>query len=314
MWNPSWSQQPNETRGRCENRLHRGIEPRVGLASARVLQAKVGSARLRRGESIAFDIHWANGAADRVSDFSKELIASKPDVIFVTAGSIAVVLKPLTTSIPIVVINAGDPVGSGLAQSLSRPGRNVTRLSNLASDLSPKIVELLRALVPALSRVGVLGTGGAAGYPLIFENLRQACQSLALPMSLAHATNLAEFEPTLIRLTGERCNGLVVPAAPLMFLYRHDLVGLVAKHRLPAVYYAKEYVEAGGLLSYGPSMTESYIRGADQVSRILNGARPADLPFEQPSRIELVINVRAARAIDLTLPRVLLLQADQLIE
>jgi putative ABC transport system substrate-binding protein len=267
------------------------------------------------GQNIAFEYRYADGKPDRLFGLAAELVDLKVDIIVVTGGDVTVgTAKSATKTIPIVMLGGGiDPVEAGLVKSLARPGGNVTGLTNLLVQLGGKRLELLKEAVPKLARVAVL-------YDLVVPNnvleLKEV-QTTARPLGLTvqpEARDADGFERVFAALSKERPDGLYVLGAPPMILNQKRIVDFALKSRLPSMYNNRETVEAGGLMYYGADIADSYRRVAYYVDRILKGAKPADLPVEQPTKFELVINLKTAKQIGLTIPPEVLARANRLIK
>ena len=269
------------------------------------------------GRNLVIEYRDAEGKVDRLPALAAELVALKVDVIVTGASTLAArVAKEATRTIPIVFA-AGDPVGSGLVTSLARPGGNVTGLSAFAPELVGKRLELLKQAVPGVSRVAVLWQPGAFGERTEKDTLKRAevaARDLGVPLQFVEARGPADFDRAFSDMTRARAGALTVLASNMFNSERRRLVDLAAEKRLPAVYSARELVDAGGLMSYGANLAELNRRAATYVDRILKGAKPADLPVEQPTKFELIINLKTAKALGLTIPPSLLLRADQVIE
>jgi len=239
----------------------------------------------------------------------------KVDVI-VTATDVAIAaVKRETRTIPIVMRNSTDPVGTGFVASLARPGGNVTGLSNISSELSGKRLELLREVVPGLSRVALLWNPDVRGAVLDYKETEGAARSLRLELQSVEVPRAEDLDRAFSAVTNQRAQALVLPAAnPVGFANRGQIASFAQRNRLPSIYAEKEYVDAGGLMSYGPSNPDMSRRTAMYVDKILKGAKPADLPVEQPTKFELVINLKTAKALGLTLPPSLVRRADEVIE
>jgi putative ABC transport system substrate-binding protein len=241
-----------------------------------------------------------------------ELVALKVDVIVVAGTLQALAAKQATTTLPIVFTSVGDPVASGLVTSLARPGGNVTGLSTLAPQLVGKCLEQLKQAVPGVSRVSVLRD--ATGALLLLKEAEVAARALGVQLQVVEARGPAEFDRAFSDMTRARAGALAVLPTPMFFSERRRLVDLAAKHRLPTVFPYREFVDAGGLMAYGPNLADLSRRAATYVDKILKGANPGDLPVEQPTKFELVINLKAAKALGLTIPPSLLLRADEVIQ
>ena len=266
------------------------------------------------GRDFVPEWRTADGIYDRLPGLAAELVALKVDVI-VAGGSPAIrAAQQATKTIPIVFTNTGDPVGSGFAASLARPGGNITGLSNSSYDVSPKYLELLKTLVPKLSRVAVLGNPGSSTHPAILKMVQAAAKQVRVNLVQVDARTPEEIEHAFAAMSREGAEALIVVPEPFLYLQGKQIAELAAKYRVPAVYGGREPVDSGGLMSYGQNQTENWRRAATYVDKILKGAKPGDLPIEQPTQFELVINRRAAKALGLTIPQDLLLRADEVIE
>jgi putative ABC transport system substrate-binding protein len=270
------------------------------------------------GRNVVFEYRDAEGKVERLPALAAELVELKVDVI-VTEGantSVPLAAKQATRTLPIVFASAADPVGSGLVTSLARPGGNVTGASILSPEIVGKRLELLTQAVPGVSRVAVLWLPGALGERTEKYMLKEAdvaARALGVQLQFVEARGPADLDRAFSDMTRARAGALTVLPS-LMFLREHRrLVDLAAKHRLPAVYTVKEYVDAGGLMAYAPNLAEVFRRAATYVDKILKGAKPADHPVEQPTKFELVINLKTAKALGLTIPSSLLQRADQVI-
>jgi len=266
------------------------------------------------GRDLAIEYRWAEGQYDRFPALIAELIALKVDVI-VTAGTpAALAVRRATTAIPLVMVAVGDPVGSGLVKSLARPGGNLTGLVSIAPDLEGKRLELLTEVVPRLSFVAFLLNPANAFHVTSEKQARAAAKVLHLKVEFFPVRAESEFDHAFQSISRQRPGALVMLADRLFLHHRARIVDFAARNRLPTVYAYTELVEAGGLMSFGPSYLGMHRRAAYFVDRILKGVKPADLPMEQPSKFELMINLRTAKALGLTVPQSLLQRADQVIE
>ena len=269
------------------------------------------------GRNLVIEYRDAEGKADRLPALAAELVALKVDVI-VTANNVAILAaKEATRTIPIVFAVAADPVGSGLVTSLARPGGNVTGLSQLAPELVGKCLEQLTQAVPGVSRVAVLRLPGALGERTEKDMLKEAeaaARALGVRLQLVEARGPADIDRAFSDMTRARAGALTVLPSNMFLREHRRLVDLAAKNRLPAVYTSREFVDAGGLMSYGANQADMYRRAATYVDKILKGAKPGDLPVEQPTKFELVINLKTAKALGLTIPQSLLLRADEIIQ
>ena len=266
------------------------------------------------GKNIIIDYRYAGWAWDRLPALAAELIRGKVDILVATGGSAtALAAKSATRTIPIVFTTA-DPVRGGLVASLARPGGNITGVNILTAELNVKRLQLLKEAVPGANRVAVLvnPTGSTSGPTL--KDMEGAARSLGLGLLVQQVRDQKDLANAFSKMTQGRARALAVMNDPLFLAQREQIVALAAKSHLPAVYEFREFVDAGGLMSYGTSIAEMYRRVAAYVDKILKGARPADLPVEQPTKLELVINLKSARTLGLTIPKSVLLRADEVIE
>ena len=295
-----------------------GSSPTTASRAVPVYEAFAEGLRERgwvEGQNIVIERRWSEGRAERFPSLAAELVSLKVDVIVAGPTPPAVAAKNATGTIPIVMWGVGDPVGQGLIASLARPGGNVTGLSfSVGSETFGKGLELLKETVPKVRRVAVLSNPANASHALAIENVKVAARLLGVQLQLLEARGPEEFDGAFAAMAKERVAALLVPTDPVFFLHRARLADLAAKNRLPSVHSLREYVEAGGLMSYGPSLADLGRRAATFVDKILKGAKPADLPVEQPTKFELVINLKTAKALGLTIPQSLLLRTDQVIE
>ena len=269
------------------------------------------------GQNIAIEYRYAEGKRDRFPELAAELVRLKVDIIVVTGGDRVIrAAKNATKTIPIVMTGAGiDPVDAGLVESLARPGGNVTGVTNLTGELGGKRLELFKEAVPKVARVAVLhDPGTAASVHQVKEVLPAAARALGLTIKPWEVQGTDGFERVFAALTKERPDGLYVSLGPLMLANGNRIAGFALKSRLPSIYVRREFVDAGGLMSYGADLADSYRRVAYFVDRILKGAKPADLPVEQPTKFEFVINLKAAKQIGLTIPPNVLARADRVIK
>jgi putative ABC transport system substrate-binding protein len=269
------------------------------------------------GRNIAIEYRWAANREDQLAALAAELVRLKVDVIVTSSTPAAQAAKRATTTIPIVVTFAADPVGSGLVSSLARPGGNITGLTTLARGLVAKRLELLKAVAPGSTSMAVLRQPGALGEPAMramVEETQAAGRTLGLQLRFVEARGREDLEQAFSAMRGARVGGLLVFPNPMLFEARGSIVAHAARSRLPAVYPWREAASVGGLMSYATNFPDMYRRAASYVDKILKGAKPADLPIEQPTTFELVINLKTARALGLTIPPSLLQRADQVIE
>jgi ABC-type uncharacterized transport system substrate-binding protein len=266
------------------------------------------------GQNIVIEYRWAEGKYERFPALISELLARKVDVI-VTAGTPAsLAVKEATNSIPLVMVAVGDPVGSGLVASLARPGGNLTGLVSIAPDLEGKRLELLTEVIPKLSHVAFLLNPANVFHVASEKQARAAAKVLRLKVEFVAVRAESEFDRAFQTISNERPGALVMLADRLFLHHRARIVDFAARNRLPTVYAYTELVEAGGLMSFGPSYPGMHRRAAYFVDRILKGVKPADLPMEQPTKFDLVINLKAAKALGLAIPQSVLLRATEVIQ
>jgi putative ABC transport system substrate-binding protein len=269
------------------------------------------------GQNIATEYRYAEGKIDRYPELAAELVRIKVDIIVVAGGGTWVrAAKNATQTIPIVMVGVGtDPVEGGLVESLARPGGNVTGITLLSADLGGKRLELLKEAVPKLARVAALyEPANPASVREVKEVLPVAARALGLTIQPWEIRDAGGFERVFTALNKQRPDGLYVSSGPLVRAHQKRIVGLTLKSRLPSMYYDREFVDAGGLMSYGADLADSYRRVAYFVDRILKGAKPADLPVEQPTKFELVINLKTAKQIGVEIPPEVLARATKLIK
>jgi putative ABC transport system substrate-binding protein len=266
------------------------------------------------GRNITIEYRFAEGQYDRLPELVAELIRLHVDIMVTDGEEAILAAQHATTTIPIVMAVSSDPVGIGFVASLARPGGNITGLSFMLTEVSGKRLELLQEAVPKLSHVAVLWNPTNPNSALGFKETQTAAHALGLPLQPLEVRGPDEFDQAFAAMTREHADALVVLSNPLFFGHRRQLAELAVKHRLPAIFLFREYVEAGGLMAYGANLNAMYRRAAYYVDRILKGTKPADLPVEQPVKFELVINLKTAQALDLTIPPTLLFQADEVIK
>jgi ABC-type uncharacterized transport system substrate-binding protein len=270
------------------------------------------------GRNLVIEYRFAEGKLERFPALAAELGALKVDVIVTAGGTLAArAAKQATRTLPIVFAAAADPVESRLVTSLARPGGNVTGLSIVSPELVGKSLELLKEAVPGVSRVAVLWQPGGFGERTekdMLNGAKVAARALGVRPQFIEARGPADFDRAFWEMTRARAGALIVFANAMFTIERRRLVDLAAKTRLPALYAFREYVDAGGLMAYGPNLADLYRRAATYVDKILKGAKPGDLPVEQPTKFELVVNLKTARTLGLTIPTSVLSRADQIIE
>ena len=286
-------------------------------SSTRVYEGfRLGMRELGYSEGANLNILWrfADGAYERLPDFAAELVRSKVDLIVAGTTLSVQSARQATTTIPIVMVAVPDPVGEGFARSLSRPGGNITGLSNIVTEISAKHLELLREAVPKLARVAVLINPLNPSDALILEQISGAAYSTGVKITAVEASNAQQLAAGFDSMKRARAQALIVAADSFFDVRRDQIAKLAIKDRLPTIYSNREMTEAGGLMNYGQDLTEHYRRAATYVHRILKGAKPGELPIEQPTILELVINRTTAKALGLAVPRQLELRADKLID
>jgi putative ABC transport system substrate-binding protein len=266
------------------------------------------------GQNIAIEYRWAEGQQEVLPHLAAELVRLQVDVIVTSAEPAIRAAKEATAVIPIVMAVTGDPVGSGLVASLARPGGNITGLSLMGTELGSKLLELLKQAAPKASRIAVLWN---AAYPVKARELAEmqaAARLLGMTLHPVEVRALADFDTAFASMTRERPHGLITVSDPLTLTHRRQIVDFAAHNRLPMISEVKEFAEAGGLMTYGPSLPDMFRRAAYYVERILKGAKPTDLPVEQPTKFELVLNRKTAQALGITFPPTLLVLADEVIQ
>jgi len=296
--------------------------PRIGIllgASASSLSARVEAFRQRlrergyvEGKKIVIEYRYAEGKRERLPDLAAELVRLKVDVI-VTYGAGILAAKKASATIPIVFGAAPDPVGSGLVSSLARPGGNITGLSLMKPDLDGKRLELLKEAFPKVARVAFLWQPGVTGGNLNPTDMEAAAKALGLKLQSLEVRGLDDFESAFARAKKEGAQALITTPTGVINTQQRQVLDFAAKNRLPAMYPTSEFVEAGGLMSYGPNYTDLFRRAADFVDKILKGTKPADIPVEQPMKFEFIVNLKAAKQIGVTIPPNVLVRADRVI-
>jgi putative tryptophan/tyrosine transport system substrate-binding protein len=267
------------------------------------------------GKNIAIEYRFAEGKFDRLADFAAELVGLEVDVIVAAATQASLAAKGATRTIPIVMANVSDPVGSGLVASLARPGANITGTASMTAEVVGKSLELLKQTVPKLSRVAVLWNPDNAIFQAqMLRETQVAAGALGVELQTFGARGADEFDHAFAAINRARAGALLVLADTILIFHRAQIIEFAEKSRLPAMYGAREYAADGGLMAYGPNYDDVYRRAANYVDKILKGAKPADLPVEQPTKFEFVINVKTAKALGLEVPPTLLARADEVIE
>jgi putative tryptophan/tyrosine transport system substrate-binding protein len=298
--------------------------PRIGVLvggsassdSARIDALRQGLHELGyvEGKNIVIQYRYAEAKVDRLSGFAAELVRTKVDLI-VTAGPAATgAAKEATNTIPVVMAQVNDPIGAGFVANLARPGGNITGLSVMAPELSGKQLEILKEIVPRLSRVAVLGTSTQPGNAQTLKGTEIAARALGVQLQYQEIGGAKDIETAFRDARKGHVDGLLLLSSPVLFIHRAKIVELATKSRLPAIYYQIEYVEDGGLMTYSANVVDLWRRTAAYVDKILKGAKPADLPVEQPKKFEFVVNLKAAKQIGLTIPPNVLARADKVIK
>jgi len=265
------------------------------------------------GRDVVIELRSANGVYDRIPKLVAELVQSKADVIVVETTRAAQAARQGAPTTPIVMALVGDPVGSGLVASLARPAGNVTGLSSMKSDLSAKRLELLKDTVPRLARVAVLWNPDTPWHAKVIEELKSAAPKLSIGLSLVSVQTPEQLDPAFSTIRRANAQALYLIESPLFSTQRVLLLELLSKARLPMIEAERKFVDTGGLLSFGTNVEDLYRRSAGYVDKILKGAKPGDLPIEQPTKFELVVNLKTAKALGITIPQSVLLQADEVI-
>jgi putative ABC transport system substrate-binding protein len=266
------------------------------------------------GQNLSIVVRWPQGPFEQNPDFMAELVNGNVDVIVAWATPAVVAVRRATSTIPIVMVSIGDPVGSGFVVSLARPGGNITGISNITVDLSAKLVGLLIEFIPGMKRVGVVYNPFNPNATMQLQGTESAVRKLGLQVQVAEARTSEDFERAFTRLSAESVGGVVLLADPSVIEQRLRIAELAQAARLPTAFQLRENVEAGGLLSYGANINSQFRLAAFYVDRILKGVKPADLPVQQPTKIELVINLKTANTLGLAVPPTLLATADEVIE
>jgi putative tryptophan/tyrosine transport system substrate-binding protein len=282
--------------------------------SVKVFREALHAAGWVEGRNVTFDVRYAGEQYARLAELAAELVRLKVDVLASLGTPATLAAKRATTTVPIVMESLSDVVGSGLVPNLARPGGNVTGVSGFAPELSGKRLELIREIFPRADRIAVLANGANPATGPVLRATETTGQQLGMTLHVRDVRRPAELRAAFEAMRRERIDALVLVADPLLFTEKGQIIQLAARHRLPAIYEMRLFPEAGGLLSYGPLSQERFQRMAVYVDRILRGARPGELPVEQPTKFELVINLKTAKALGLTIPPSLLARADQVIE
>jgi putative ABC transport system substrate-binding protein len=290
------------------------ISPELNTANFDALRQGLRNLGYIEGQNLVIEYRSADGQMERFPELANELVRTNVDVI-VTRGTPAVVAaKNATATIPVVMAASGEPLTSGVISGLARPGGNVTGLSAFTNELIPKRIELLNVAVPGIARIAFLQNMSNPVAPSQWEELKTAAQSVRIEPLLLDVRRSEDVARALEAARMERINAIVVGNDTVTHANRHQVIELAAHHRLPVIYATREFVDAGGLMSYGVSYADLYRRAATYVDKIFKGAKPADLPVEQPTKFDLMINLRTAKALGLEIPDKLLALADEVIE
>jgi putative ABC transport system substrate-binding protein len=291
-----------------------GYSPSVASPLGQAFRQGLREAGYVEGQSILVEERWAEGSFDRLPSLAADLIHRKVDIILAVSTPAAQAAKQATRTIPIVITNVSDPVDSGLVPNLARPGGNITGLSLMHPELSAKRLALLKEISPKISRVAVLWSPSTPAYRTLLRETETAARPLGLHLNTLEVRGPTGVETAFATIARERVSALLVlPDATFRNQHR-QIIDLAAKSRVPAMYWSRELVEAGGLMAYGDNISDMQRRAAVFIDKILKGAKPADLPIEQPAKLELVINLKTAKALGLTIPPSLLARADQVLE
>jgi putative ABC transport system substrate-binding protein len=285
-----------------------------GQARLSALRNRLHKLGWTEGSSVQIDVRWAAGKSDRMRAEAIELVNMPVDVITANSTPLIAVLKALTQTIPIVFAQVADPVGSGFVTSYARPTGNITGFTDFDPSIAGKWMEILKEVVPYVSQVTVLMDGKQSNHRAFFNVIETTAPALKMQISASRVSNEVEIEQAIVALAGQRDRGLIVLPGPVNNTLRDSIIKLVARYRLPAIYPLKYYAIDGGLLCYGIDQVDQWSNAASYVDRILKGEKPADLPVQAPTKYELAINVKTAKALGITVPPPLLLRADEVIE
>jgi len=306
--------QPSESMRRVGVLMSTAADDREGQARIAAFRQGLQKLGWTEGQNVRLDIRWGGGDADLDRRFAAELVALTPDVILATASSTVAALQGATRTVPVVFAHAVDPVAAGFVDSLARPGGNATGFVLFEYGISAKWLELLKEIAPSVTRAGVLRDPAMAAGTGQFGALQSVAPSFGVELSPVNVRDAGEIERVVTAFARSSNGGLIVTASPLATLHRDLIVALAARHKLCAVYNLRLFVTAGGLISYGSDVPDLLRRAAGYVDRILKGEKPADLPVQAPTKFEMVINIKTARALGITIPPSLLARADEVIE
>jgi putative tryptophan/tyrosine transport system substrate-binding protein len=266
------------------------------------------------GQNVAFEFRWAEGKLDQLAELAAELVRLKVDVIVTLAPQATLAAKQATRTIPIVFVAMGDPVASGVVDSLARPGANLTGTTRMIAEMSAKHVELLKEAVPSLATLAVLWNPTNSSHRPALESVVAAARSLSLELHPLEVRGAAELDGAFDRIVRQKADGLLFIADPVFFIQLRRMAEFVSSRRVPAIANFTEFPKLGGLMGYAPSLPDEFRHAASHIDKILKGAKPADLPVEQPTRFQLVINLKTANALGIEVPAMLLARADEVIE
>jgi putative ABC transport system substrate-binding protein len=310
---------PSPSRAQAPARVHR-----IGFLSSttaagyagRVAAFRNGLSELgwTEGKNIAFEFRWADGANDRLPALAADLARANPDLIATIGTPATRAAQRATSTIAIVMISVADPVGSGIVANLAQPGGNITGVTNFVGDTTRKLLETLIVAIPKLARVAVLMNPTNPSTSGVLKGVDEAARNLGVSLATVSARTPAEVDQAFALMKSERAQAFFTLADPFLFDRRVQIAELAAQARIPAIYNSPEYVDAGGLMSYGVNTTEVHRLAAAQVDRVLRGTPPGRIPVEQPTQLELVVSLRAARALGITIPQAILVRADRIIE
>ena len=279
----------------------------------RLFRQGLGEAGFVEGRNIAIEYRWADGQYDRLPALADDLVSRQVAVI-ATNGPATLVAKSATAKIPIVFLTGANPVEGGLVTSLSRPGGNLTGVTTLSDEILPKRLELLHELMPTATVIAALLNPTNPASVALSRDLQSAARTLGLQLHILHASAARDFDPAFATLDELRAAGLVISADPLFNVRSQQLAGMTLRHAVPAIYQYRDFAAAGGLMSYGGSLNDSFRLQGAYVGRILKGEKPADLPVQQATKVELIINLKTAKTLGITFPQTLLARADEVIE
>jgi putative ABC transport system substrate-binding protein len=279
-----------------------------------VFREKIQQLGWSEGQNARIDTRWSAGDADLARKYAAELLALAPDVVLAAGSTNVRALQEAKQSVAIVFVTVTDPVGAGIVASLSRPGANVTGFSQFEYGISAKWLELLKQIAPAVRRVGILRNPSQASGIGQFGAISSVAASFGVELNAIDVRDASEIERAVVSLASQPDGGLIVPSSGAAAVHRELIVRLTAKYRVPAIYFRSFFAKSGGLMSYGPDTTQQWRRAAGYVDRILKGEKPADLPVQAPTKYELVINLKTAKALGLKVPPALLARADEVIE